>query len=218
MPPKSSKILLGGIFMKSTRIVNIGDRFSRLEVLGKSERRDKSRSIYYYCKCDCGKIVEVRKDGLFNGRVKSCGCFTKDRLTKHKKCNTRLYHIRSGMLDRCYNKNCKDYKNYGARGIKVCEEWKNNFEAFYNWALKNGYANDFSIDRINNNGNYEPSNCRWTTSKQQARNTRTNHFYTYQGETKTITEWAEIKGLRVDTLGYRIRHNYPADKVFKKVK
>jgi hypothetical protein len=200
--------------MRNTRIVNIGDRFTRLEVLGKSEKRDRSRSFYYSCKCDCGKIIEVRKDSLFNGRVKSCGCYTKDRMTKHNLSNSRLYHIRGGMLARCYNKSNKDFHNYGARGISVCEEWKNSFEVFYNWAITNGYSDNLSIDRIDVNGNYEPSNCRWTTNKQQSRNTRKNHFYTYKGETKTITEWAEIKGIRRDTLTYRIKHNWAEENIF----
>lgn len=203
--------------MKNTRFVKIGDRFARLEVLGLSDKRDKSRSYYYICKCDCGNIVEVRKDSLFNGRIKSCGCFTKDRMTKHKKCNTRLYHIRNGMINRCENLNSKDYKNYGARGISVCPEWRNSFESFYRWALENGYADNLTIDRIDNNGNYEPSNCRWVDIKTQSRNTRNNHLYTYKGETKTVSEWSEITGIRHDTLLYRIKHNFTEEKIFQKV-
>jgi len=198
------------------RVVNIGDRFTRLEVIGKSEKRDKSRSIYYYCKCDCGNVIEVRKDSLFNGRVKSCGCFTKDRLTKHKKCNTRLYHIRCGMLARCYNENNKDFYNYGGRGITVCDEWKNDFNAFYEWAINNGYSDELTIDRIDVNGNYDPSNCRWATVKQQSNNTRFNHYFTFNGETKTITEWAEIKGVRRETLLRRINKGITGEEIFSK--
>ena len=120
------------------------------------------------------------------------------------------------MLFRCYNKNSSDYANYGGRGISVCNEWKDSFENFYNWAMSNGYAEGLTIDRINNNGNYDSSNCRWVSMKLQSRNTRTNHLYTYKGETKTIAEWAEITGIGHDTLTYRIKHNYPEDKIFLK--
>lgn len=193
-----------------------GDRFARLTVIKKSEKKDKSRISIYECKCDCGNIVFARRTNLLDGRIKSCGCFTKDRMTKHKKSNTRLYHIRSGMIGRCENPNNKDYKNYGSRGISVCKEWRESFEAFYNWAINNGYADNLTIDRINNNGNYEPSNCRWTDCKTQSRNTRTNCYYTYNGETKTIAEWAEIKGIRRDTLSRRIQNGITGEKLFSK--
>ena len=193
-----------------------GDRFTRLTVIGKSDKKDKSRVTIYECKCDCGKTVYARRTFLLNGRVKSCGCWTKDRMTKHNMSNTRLYRIRNGMLFRCYNKNSSDYANYGGRGISVCNEWKDSFENFYNWAMSNGYAEGLTIDRINNNGNYDSSNCRWVSMKLQSRNTRTNHLYTYKGETKTIAEWAEITGIGHDTLTYRIKHNYPEDKIFLK--
>lgn len=202
--------------MQNTRFVNIGDRFSRLVVLGESSKRDKSRSKYYFCKCDCGKIIEARKDGLFNGRVKSCGCFTKDRMTKHKMCNSRLYHIRNGMIARCYNKNDKNFNKYGGRGIIICDDWKNSFEAFYNWAINNGYADNLSIDRIDVNGNYEPSNCRWATAKQQANNTRFNHCFTYNGVTRTIQEWADLKGVKRSTLHKRIERGIMGEDLFSK--
>lgn len=195
--------------------IKSGDRFSRLVVIRKSDKKDKSRVSIYECKCDCGNTVFARRTFLLNGRVKSCGCFTKDRMTKHNKSNTRLYHIRNGMLGRCYNHNNHDYKNYGARGITVCEEWRNSFEKFYDWAIQNGYADNLTIDRENNNGNYEPSNCRWVSIKVQSRNTRKNCFYTYKGETKTLSEWAEITGIRRDTIAYRIKANVPADKIFE---
>lgn len=193
--------------MQNTRFVNIGDRFSRLVVLGESSKRDKSRSKYYFCKCDCGKIIEARKDGLFNGRVKSCGCFTKDRMTKHKMCNSRLYHIRNGMIARCYNKNDKNFNKYGGRGIIICDDWKNSFEAFYNWAINNGYSEDLTIDRIDVDGNYSPDNCRWCSPKQQANNRRTNIKIKIGNATKTLSEWCEIFELPYGTINARYNRN-----------
>ena len=106
----------------------------------------------------------------------------------------RISKIWSDMRYRCNNKNCNIYKNYGGRGIKVCEEW-NVFENFYNWSIENGYSDNLSIDRIDVNGDYEPSNCRWATYTQQLNNTRRSTYITYKGETHTISEWARIKDL-----------------------
>ena len=113
------------------------------------------------------------------------------------------------MKDRCYNPKATSYKHYGGRGIKVCDEWKNSFKAFYDWAYSNGYdenapRNKCTIDRINNDGNYEPSNCRWVTQKQNCNNTRFNRLLTCNGETHTMSEWSEITGISQTTLSYRI--------------
>lgn len=128
----------------------------------------------------------------------------KDIHTKHKKCDTRLYCIFGAVKSRCYNKNNKRYKDYGGRGIAVCDEWKDDFMSFYNWAILNGYNDTLTIDRIDVNGNYEPSNCRWVTPKQQARNRRSNRNYTINGETHCLKEWCEIVGLNYRTVQYRI--------------
>ena len=106
----------------------------------------------------------------------------------HGKRNTRLYCIWVSMKQRCYNKNNKDFVKYGSRGIKICDEWLNNFMSFYNWSMENSYKEDLTIDRINNNGNYEPSNCRWITQKAQTYNIRRNRYYTYKNHTLTIEE------------------------------
>lgn len=107
------------------------------------------------------------------------------------------------MIWRCYRKEHNSYKYYGARGISVCDEWQ-TFEPFYQWALSNGYKENLTLDRINNDGNYEPSNCRWITIKEQANNRRTNRLIIYNGETKTISEWAELLGITHQALEYRL--------------
>ena len=131
--------------------------------------------------------------------------------------NTRLFRIWQNIITRCTNINCSEFNIYGGRGITICDDWKNDFIAFKDWAINNGYSDNLSIDRIDVNGNYEPSNCRWADRKTQARNTRVNHFYTYKGETKTIAEWAEIKGIKYKCLWNRIKRNYPEEKIFERV-
>lgn len=110
---------------------------------------------------------------------------------KHGQCGTRLYNIFRGMKKRCYNKNCKDFYKYGGRGITVCDEWKDSFQAFYDWSIANGYFDNLTIDRIDNNKGYSPDNCRWVDIKTQSNNTRKNVFLTYNGETMTLAEWGE---------------------------
>ena len=117
------------------------------------------------------------------------------------------------MRQRCYNPKNKRYKEYGARGVTVCEEWLNNFEAFYEWAIANGYRDNLTIDREDANKNYEPSNCRWITAKEQANNKRNNNYITYNGETHTIAEWAEIYNIKYSTLYQRInRYGWSVDR------
>ena len=106
-----------------------------------------------------------------------------------------LYPVYNSMRNRCHNPNDQEYKNYGERGIFVCDEWRNNPKNFYDWAFKNGYKNGLSIDRIDNNGGYEPSNCRWITHKEQCHNKRVNHILSYNGKTQNITQWADELGI-----------------------
>lgn len=135
---------------------------------------------------------------------------------KHGKSKTRLYRIWTNMRRRCHYPKEDCYHRYGGRGIKVCDEWYNSFPAFYDWALLSGYGNDLTIDRINNDGDYEPSNCRWATTKEQANNTSLNIYIKYDGQTKTLTEWCEYLGLRRDRVYARYADGIKPPRLFDK--
>lgn len=134
----------------------------------------------------------------------------------HGLSHTRIYNVWSSMKARCYNPNCPEYKYYGIRGIKVCDDWKNNFISFYNWAMANGYRDDLSIDRINNNGNYESTNCRWATRQEQCNNRRSNYIVEYKGEKHTITEIHNETKIDRRTIKSRIKKYGLCDKVFER--
>ena len=197
--------------------------FGRLTVLGldhiqqkyKPDGRPNGHRYYYKCRCSCGNIRIVLIDHLVSGKIRSCNCLQKERAslacTKHGLRNSRIYRIWGGMIQRCINPNIERYDLYGGRGITVCEEWMEDFLNFYNWSMNNGYQDNLTIDRIDVNGNYDPDNCRWITTKQQARNMRTNVYITYNGETHCLSEWAEIIGIKAGTLNYRIRHGWSVE-------
>lgn len=121
---------------------------------------------------------------------------------------SRLYNIWRSMKQRCTNPKTVNYHNYGGRGIKVCEEWSSHFISFYDWAMKNGYSDTLSIDRINSNGNYEPSNCRWVSCKAQNNNRRSNKFLELDGQNHTIAEWADITGIKLATIWARLNSGW----------
>lgn len=157
-----------------------GKRVGMLTVI----ERDKTKpgksgcDAWWICKCDCGNIISLRSNSI-SGKVKtkSCGCLPVIIHQTHGKTKSRLYNVWNCMKQRCFNANNKNYKEYGARGITMCDEWKNSFEAFYKWSMANGYDPDAprgktTIDRIDNDGNYEPQNCRWVSMLKQSENRR----------------------------------------------
>jgi hypothetical protein len=176
-----------------SRLIDLtGRRFGRLVAI-KQVGKNKSGYQMWLCMCDCGGVSVVNYHNLKNNHTQSCGCLRRERTvetnTTHGLRKTRLYRIWCHMRERCYYPKENRYAQYGGRGITVCDEWKNDFQAFYDWAMANGYNDDLSIDRIDVNGNYEPSNCRWATLEEQANNKRTSHLITIGGETFTLSEW-----------------------------
>lgn len=171
----------------------IGD-WKVIEYVGKS---------YWKCECKCGNVKNVNGASLRSGKSKNCGC----KKIKHGYDGTKIYRLWGHMKERCYYEKHKSYKYYGERGIKVCEEWK-EASVFIKWALDNGYKEGLTLDRINTDGDYEPSNCRFITNKDQQRNKRNNRFITINNTTKTVSEWAEISNLDRHTVLYRLNKGY----------
>lgn len=194
-----------------------GQRFGRWTVLRYSGK--KSKNHYWKCKCDCGTEKEVRGSSLTSGGTLSCGCliseFNRRTKTTHGGKNTRLYRIWGGMKNRCGNEREEAYKDYGGRGIKVCEEWERDFSNFYKWAMENGYSKELTIDRIDVNGNYCPENCRWVNMKIQCNNRRNNHRVTYKGRTQTIAEWENELGFKKDILSTRLSNGWSVEKAIE---
>jgi len=185
-----------------------GQTFGRLVVVGFAGRR--GRRLVWLCCCECGREKEVVGGDLKKGDVKSCGCLqTECRKAAHKHGHalggkqSPEYQAWSGIVQRCENESHAHYVNYGGRGILVCSRWRNSFEAFLSDMGLRPSAKH-SIDRKDNDGNYEPENCRWATRKQQGRNTRASRLLTVYNETKTLAEWCELRGIAVTTVWMRI--------------
>lgn len=175
--------------------------FGRLTVLNENPLV-KNKQTYWKCKCECGNEKYISARHLKDNTIRSCGCLRQEFYNrgiknnkKHICKNKRLAKILNHMKQRCYNVNAPNYKNYGGRGIKICDEWLENNQNFYDWSIKNGYSDDLSIDRINVNGNYEPNNCRWATPKQQANNRRNSVIVKLLNQNKTVAEWADYFGI-----------------------
>lgn len=195
----------------------VGQRFGRLVVLEDTKIMVPKRTqTYQKCLCDCGNIVIVPKSYLKSEHTRSCGCWVKEMHTTHGLSQSRIYKVYSGMKKRCYDKNHKLYDRYGGRGITICDQWLNDFMAFYNWSMANGYQDDLTIDRIDNDKGYSPDNCRWVTMLEQAQNTSKNVNITYKGKTQTISAWSRETGIPPNTISRRFRVFDNLDIVFYK--
>lgn len=180
-----------------------GQKFGRLTVLefaGYKRRSDGRNNGWWKCVCDCKKVSLATTANLTSGAVQSCGCLMRERAREvhtkhgfltHNEPDPRIYSIWNCMKTRCYNPRRKDYEQYCKRGIIVCDEWKDNFQNFYEWAIHNGYADNLTLDRIDPNGNYCPENCRWATVDEQANNKRNTHYVEWNGEKYTISQLAK---------------------------
>lgn len=180
------------------RIDLTGERFGRLLVLKQAPRLAKDRNARWSCRCDCGQKAIVRTDLLCSGLTTSCGCFQKEvasaQMTTHGMTNTREFSIWHTMRARCHRPSSRAYKTHGARGIKVCERWRDSFENFYA-DMGPRPSPKHSIDRIDNNGDYTPENCRWATSYVQARNTRYNRHVEMDGVSFIVADWCALMGV-----------------------
>ena len=169
-----------------------GRKFGFLTVVSKAERKwGKTR---WNCICECGRETCRITNALTSGRVSSCGKCHRKVWKKHGQSKTRLYGVWASMRKRCYNQNDTRYERYGLRGIQVCEEWRNDFQKFYDWSIQNGYKIGLSIDRIDNNKGYFPDNCRWVTNKVQSRNNGRTVYLTINGEKKPLADWCDEFG------------------------
>lgn len=185
----------------------IGLKFGRLTVVNKLYIRNQKQ--YWECLCDCGNKTEVPTGHLKSGHTTSCGCYhseiSKKVNTTHGGKHERLYSIWFGMKKRCFNPKEPAYKYYGERGIKVCDEWAENYSLFREWALKNGYDDTLSIERKDVNGNYCPENCCWIPLNKQNSNKRNNVLITYNGKTQILKRWAEEVGVSSTTITNRLK-------------
>lgn len=189
----------------------IGKKFGKLTVMSRAEDYVAPSGRHYVrfnCMCDCGNEICTNSDAIRRGKTTSCGCLRKEITSKRQKTHgeskSKLYGVWCSMRSRCENQNDKHYAEYGGRNVSVCQEWNQSFESFRSWAYQNGYEEGLTIDRIDNNSDYSPFNCRWVDMKVQANNRRSNRQIYFNGETHTIKEWSEIIGIPYKTLHNRI--------------
>lgn len=199
----------------------IGNKFCKLTVMSVSDKKSTSRGTRYTCKCDCGNTVDVRSSNLSNGHTRSCGCLQvqvisnicKNRIT-HGLINTSEYGVWNKMKQRCINSNNPAYKNYGGRGITVCNRWLNSFEDFYK-DMGPRPSENHTIDRMNNNGNYEPENCYWATWIQQANNRRNNRIVFYNNTKYTIAQLSRKYNINSNLLNSRLYLGWSVEDAIK---
>jgi hypothetical protein len=198
----------------------IGSRYGRLTIIQRAPSRPPSRATRWLCRCDCGteKVIEARN--FRGGYTQSCGCLQKDvqakRMTRHgdspHRGYSREYAAWMNMKARCYNPDTPGYHRYGGRGIAVCGEWRNDFAAFLRDVGRRP-SSAHSLDRVNGDGNYEPSNCRWATPGQQLNNTSRNRRLTLGAETMSVAQWSRHLNLSTRTISDRLRKGWPTERV-----
>lgn len=196
--------------MGKTRFRNIaGQKFFRLTAI-EPAGQNKAQQYLWKCKCDCGKELVVIGSNLIRNNSKSCGCYNDEvtgaRNRRHSMAKTRIWNIWTGITKRCTNPNCKAFKDYGGRGIFVCDEWK-KFENFYE-DMKDGYADHLTLERKDPNKGYNKDNCVWATYQDQARNKRDTVFIEFDGKRKSMAEWSDISGIPSGTIGRRIKSGW----------
>lgn len=195
---------------------NVYGKLTVIKRVPRAIKTDKNNAVYWLCKCECGNIKIIEGSRLRDGEATDCGCVSKSKYIRNLRYGTKLYDVYRAMLKRCYNSNVKNYKNYGGRGITVCYNWRNNFMSFYDWAINNGYKNGLTLDRMNNDGNYEPSNCRWVGYDIQENNTSRNKLLTYNGKTMSISQWCKILNVNASTLFARCRYGWSTEDILTK--
>lgn len=203
--------------MAARKKIQEGQKFGKLTVIKEVEPNVTPCGTIqrkFLCKCECGNEVVRMLKTILDGAKASCGCTAYQIGNLNKKyekgtIKSFLYTTWSGMKQRCYDTKCESYKNYGQRGIRICDEWRYDFLAFEKWSLENGASKNLTIDRIDNNGDYCPNNCRWVDMETQANNTRQNRRIAYNGEVHTLAQWSRIVGISADVIRNRIdKHRY----------
>ena len=196
----------------SRKIDLIGKRFGRLVVIREAGR--KRKEVVWECLCECGNTKIVNGYALRSGHTQSCGCYAikraKESNTKHGMFGTLIYRTYANMKNRCYNPKYHLFSHYGGKGVTVCDEWLGDggFQNFYQWSMENGYRKGLSIDRIDNEKNYCPDNCRWVDMSVQQNNRTNNRRITDNGETHTMAEWARINGISYSTIQSRLNRGW----------
>lgn len=198
-----------------------GKKFNRLLVLSEAPKRNYDKGSFWKCLCDCGNVVEVKGYSLKSGHTKSCRCLQRElaremdikRNTTHNLSHNPIYAHWVKMKERCYDKRHKKYKDYGGRGIKICNEWL-DLENFVEWGMNNGYKKGLEIERIDNDGNYEPSNCRWATRQEQMNNRRNTIYITYNGETDTLANLCRKYGIKYYIVRGRLAKGWNIEDAF----
>lgn len=200
------------VVKKMGAFINLtGQKFTRLTALKRID--NYKNQVMWECKCDCGKTIRCSSESLRSGNTRSCGCL----IIKHGETHTRLYSIHRDMKKRCDKPYCNNYKNYGARGIKICPEWY-DYEVFAKWAYESGYKDNLTLERKDVNGNYCPENCTWVTKQEQLKNTRKTHFVVYKGKKMCMSDLERLtKVSRKAIIKYEKEFAYDYDAIIEKI-